>query len=81
MNNWFDLENITWSCHICKEIRPDEKISVRKTDLSKEADMPEGSIIENVRYCNDKPECIEKSKGYRHFKGCKLNKFDYILKS
>ena len=62
------FEDLTWTCHICKDRRPDEKISVYKHDRSKEYDMSPGTMVENVRYCNDKLECIEAAKDYSHFK-------------
>lgn len=44
----------TWTCHICKDERPDRFISVytHQRELS-------GGIrfSENVRYCNDRPAC------------------------
>jgi hypothetical protein len=63
------LENLSWSCHICKVVRPDAKISVRSTtkligDNPKEA----FEMQTNVRYCNDNPTCIEKSKTHTFFK-------------
>ena len=39
----------TWECHVCHDVRPDDKISVHKEQRD---------IVEvNVRYCNDRPEC------------------------
>ncbi len=58
----------TWTCHICHDERPDGKISVKRTDISEEYDMRPGTIHENVRYCNDRPLCISKSKTFRLFK-------------
>lgn len=57
----------TWICHICGEEREDEKISVSTTDLSEEKKMPLGTFKQNVRYCNDKENCIEKAKTHRLF--------------
>jgi hypothetical protein len=45
----------TWSCHVCGEIRPDERISV----YSKEVEINNIKIKQNVRYCNDRPACVE----------------------
>ena len=61
----FPLE---WSCHICKEVRPDEFISVAVHDNSKVLGVPEGTVQSNVRYCNDNKDCEEKakSKTYPH---------------
>ena len=52
-------DGFTWKCHVCGEIRPDDKISVRQHPL-----VVKGLVMgnQNVRYCNDNPDCIEKSK-------------------
>lgn len=52
---------LTWSCHICKEVRPDDKISVITKPL-----VIDGRIVgdQNIRYCNDKPECIKQAQDY-----------------
>ena len=42
----------TWTCHICGEERPDEKISVVSSVLD---GLPNAEI--NIRYCNDKFKC------------------------
>lgn len=59
------LGALTWTCHICKEARPDRYISV----VTKPFKFPDSevTITENVRYCNDRSECIEGAKTYRHF--------------
>ncbi|KKM24997.1 hypothetical protein LCGC14_1599520 [marine sediment metagenome] len=55
---------MTWTCHICKETRPDDKISV----LSKVTVLSGGvPVTENIRYCNDKVECVEGAKTFSHF--------------
>lgn len=48
-------EELTWTCHICGERRPDERISVE----SHKRVIPgtNQKVQENVRYCNDKAEC------------------------
>ena len=51
---------LTWKCHICDEERPDAKISVITKPLVVNG-MACGE--QNIRYCNDKAECIE---GARH---------------
>ena len=55
-----------WTCHICKEERPDDKISV----LSKPM-VISGQVVgaQNVRYCNDKPECRQKVQDFDFFGG------------
>jgi len=51
----------TWKCHICGEERPDDKISV----LSKQLVINNRVCGEqNIRYCNDRPACIEGAKSY-----------------
>lgn len=47
------MEDLTWTCHVCGEERPDEFISVytRVRD-----DMP-FEMQENIRYCNDRDSC------------------------
>jgi len=61
--NMFD--NLTWKCHICGEERPDDKISVHTSPL-----ICRGQSIgdQNVRYCNDKPDCREKVKTFSFIK-------------
>ena len=50
-----------WTCHICKEVRPDECISVCVKSL-----IMNGQQLgeQNIRYCNDKESCI---KGVEEF--------------
>ncbi len=51
----------SWTCHICKEERPDAKISV----LTKPLVFPSGvQAEENIRHCNDKESCIEGAKDF-----------------
>jgi len=60
-----DINNLTWTCHICGEERPDNKISVFTSPLiMRGIRMGE----QNVRYCNDNPDCIEKSKTFSFIK-------------
>ena len=54
-----------WRCHICDQMRPDEKISV----LTKPLDFGNGVIAdENIRYCNDNPKCFEGAKTFTFLK-------------
>jgi len=57
-----ELRNITWTCHICGKERPDAKISVHTTPL-----IIGGQVMgdQNVRYCNDNPECRKKAQDYK----------------
>lgn len=57
----------TWECHICKSERLDKFISVFKTDISNQYNLPQGSIFQNVRYCNDRPECKEGARTFSFF--------------
>jgi len=57
----------TWTCHICKEERPDSFISVLNRDVSEEKKLPPGTLIMNVRYCNDNEECIKKARTHSFF--------------
>ena len=47
---------ITWKCSVCRENRPDSKISVAQ------ATALGGSWTVNKKYCNDKPDCREKAQ-------------------
>ena len=55
------FENLTWTCHICKKTRPDVNISVLVKPL-----ILGGQEMgqQNIRYCNDNPDCIEGVKTY-----------------
>lgn len=48
----------TWICHVCGKKRPDKKISV----LSTKKDLHGVEVQQNVRYCNDDPQCVEGAK-------------------
>ena len=48
----------TWTCHVCGRERPDERISVFKSDRSAAFGLPPGSVGQNVRYCNDRVTCL-----------------------
>lgn len=50
---------LTWTCHVCGKERPDERISV----YSRQKTLPGGVVMtENVRYCNDSPDCEAKAR-------------------
>jgi len=57
----------TWKCHICGEERPDDKISVLTKPLVING-VPISGGQENIRYCNDKPACVEGAKEFSFFK-------------
>ena len=50
------FEMLTWRCDICRDTRPDDKISVHKVDITPQG-FPPGTVIRNVKYCNDRPAC------------------------
>ena len=52
-----NLDALTWTCHVCGRTRPDAAISVYQTER-----MVNGVLItQNVRYCNDDPECTRRA--------------------
>lgn len=52
---WPGLGALTWTCHVCGAVRPDDKISVYTRTLV----SPTGvEIRSNTRYCNDRGACI-----------------------
>ena len=55
----------TWKCHICGEERSDDKISVLSKPL-----VINGQLCgqQNIRYCNDRPACVEGAKEFSFFK-------------
>lgn len=44
-----------WTCHVCGDYRPDDLIGVVSTTRVRN----NVEIIENVRYCRDRPACLE----------------------
>lgn len=58
-----DFESMTWTCHVCKDNRPDRFISVFKRELVRN----EVPLTENIRHCNDRPACIAGATTYSHF--------------
>ena len=53
-----------WTCHVCNRERPDAKISVYSKPL-----VINGQVVgtQNIRYCNDNPECIQRAPEVDHF--------------
>jgi hypothetical protein len=51
----------TWHCTVCREERPDAQISVVSADTSADAGFEAGTMKWNVKYCNDRPKCLEKA--------------------
>jgi len=56
---------LTWTCHICGRERPDDKVSVVSKPLTFD-----GKVIgqQNIRYCNDNPECAAAAAEYSFLK-------------
>lgn len=53
-----NLDDMTWTCMVCADIRPDRFISVR----THYRDFHGVEVSEHIRYCNDRQECIQGSK-------------------
>ena len=49
---------LTWTCHVCHDERPDARISVLST-IRSIGGVP---VTMNVRHCNDRPACIAGAK-------------------
>lgn len=48
-------DKITWTCLVCGDERPDDLISVYTTEVP----FAGVTMKINVRYCNDRPACLE----------------------
>lgn len=59
----FDPSTCTWHCDVCRAERPDAKISVHKVDIGPE-NLPPGTVVRNVKYCNDNPRCEDGAKNW-----------------
>lgn len=55
----------TWKCHICGDVRPDDKISVLSKPL-----VIRGRICghQNIRFCNDRQRCMDGALEISFFK-------------
>lgn len=83
----FDTIGDSWPCCICEEWRPDHLISVKRTRFRnhlKGLSNPIGTYLRerlgnamqmNVRYCNDRPECVEAVPAYIEERWKKLEQF------
>lgn len=53
--------SLTWTCMVCYEDRPDSRIDVHTSIYQ----MGGGIVMrKNVRYCNDRPSCINGAAGH-----------------
>lgn len=57
---------LTWTCHICGDTKPDDKISVFSKPLI--IDGVDTGGQQNIRYCNDNQQCIDGAKDFSFFK-------------
>lgn len=55
-----DFTNLTWTCHVCGDERPDSRISV----LTKPLNFPGVVAEQNIRYCNDRETCRAGAEDY-----------------
>lgn len=58
-------EKLTWTCHVCGDERPDRNVSVYSLDISAEHGLREGIMVQNVRYCKDRPRCVRRAPKVR----------------
>ncbi len=50
--------SIEFRCEVCNRMRPNKLISVHKVDLGTARNLPAGSLMRNVNYCNDSDTCL-----------------------
>lgn len=67
------IDDPHWTCHVCGRMRPDATISVITTCVGKDYGLAAEVLKQNVRYCNDEPECVEAAKTKRLFKPTRTN--------
>jgi hypothetical protein len=60
------MEILTWTCHICGKERTDDKISVFIKDTTYLLKESGGTMQQNIRYCNDNPDCFRLAKTQLH---------------
>lgn len=47
------MEGLTWTCHVCGKVRPDDAIGV----VSRQAAMGVVEVKHSLRYCSDDGLC------------------------
>ena len=62
--------NDEWTCHVCGDLRPDAMIVVRRRAASLAGTGTQ--VVQNIRYCSDRPACVEGSKTYSHIRNQEL---------
>jgi len=58
------MDRPIFSCHVCKKLRFINDVGVVVTRYQNSKD-PRYTFQENVRYCKDNPDCLEKAKQMR----------------
>ncbi len=49
---------LEWVCAVCEKARPEDKINIYRHILTHDI----VDTTEEIRYCNDNPDCIEQVK-------------------
>lgn len=57
-----------WKCDVCGQERDFNRLGVRNIDRSSQMGLEADSFTEQIKFCNDNPDCIEKSKKITHIK-------------
>ena len=61
---------LTWTCHVCGDERPDERISVHKEKRHLRNGI---RVTQNVRYCNDRSSCLHGAPDVNFLSGAEAN--------
>ncbi len=62
------MDTLTWTCMVCGDTRPDNRIDVHTEDTSAQYNLPPGTMKVNVRYCIDRAECRLKARDHNLLK-------------
>ncbi len=57
---------LRWQCDICGKVRDDTYVSV----ITKPLIIDDVGVVggtENIKYCNDNPDCTQKAKAFTRF--------------
>ncbi len=57
---------LRWRCDICGKERDDTYVSVITKPLIID-DVGVVGVTENIKYCNDNPDCTQKAKAFTRF--------------
>lgn len=61
------------TCHVCGENRSIYDLAGFTRDLSSEYDLTPDTIVEKVRYCGDRQDCLSRGPEIHHIKNFKVN--------